>query len=184
MHDDSFLSLLKTAILKEVKGYLPVHEKASIITEGVKANTFTLKSLLLEWEWFNEKPKEIHLLSDAVKLAVKHKDNDYDLIINVLIQALKRGYEYILAQSTPESKRFCSLVRDVRNELYRARLYTKFLNKGRYYIGLFNFEHNTVELALEHFNKRFDKKVVIGSKGAYYTYNKGLLVQFQPLIAK
>jgi hypothetical protein len=159
LHDDSFISLLKAAILSKVWNRKAIHE--SLSSKGLSVNDYSLKRCQLEWEWLCEPPMDVSKLRKAVDLFTLHKVKDYDLLFKVLRQALIHGPDYVLLRKSREARRFCNMVRSVRSEFHKACVFGRFKeDKNKLFCNFF-FSHKIQNLLVEHFSKRFPGKEVI-----------------------
>ncbi len=161
-YDDSFISLLKAAILSDVWNAELIHESLSKNCPSV--NTYSLKRCLLEWEWVHEPAKDISKLKNAVSLFLLHKYKDYNLLFKVLQQALLHGPEYILMRKSPEASKFCNMVRSVRSEYHRARIFSTFKQVNNKLFCNYYFNHKIQPLLANYLSKRFpDKEVIVNN---------------------
>ncbi len=155
LHDDSFTSLLKAAILSEVRiNKINNHELINV-------NDFSLKRCLLEWEWAHEPSSDVSKLSNAVGLFILHERKDYELLFKVLRQALIKGSGFIFSGCSPEAVKFCSMVRSVRSEFHKARIFTKLREEGGKLFCNYFFSHRINDLLINHFTRQFPDKEVV-----------------------
>jgi hypothetical protein len=170
VYTDSFNDLVKACILKEVKGYEPVMEANLKSKEFTSVKEHTMNQLLIEWNWANGTPHNVSGLEDAIRLALRHNKSSHELIFSVINQALKNGVDYVLTRRSYEAKRFCNLVRSVREELRSAKLNMKFINSGSTLLGKYVFNHKIADLLLDFYQKRFpEKQVVISNNHRAYS---------------
>ncbi len=156
--NDTFESLVKAAILKEIKGYTPTK---SYTLNCITTDKYSLNELLVEWNWAKGTPRNITSLKPAIKLALMHRYVDYDLIFKVITQALTYGVDYVLTRKSKEAHTFCNMIYSVRKEIRDAKLNIKFINKGKCLIGKCFLKHKTSNILKEFYQKRFPEKMVI-----------------------
>jgi len=161
VYDESFNSLLKACILKEVKGYDPVTEATLDSKEFTSVNDYQLNQLFIEWDWVNGTPHNVSGLETAINFALRHRVVNKELLFKVISQALKRGVDYVLTRRSFEAKRFCNQVLAVREELRNAKLNMKFTRDGDTLLGRYLFSHDIADLLLEFYQKRFPEKQVV-----------------------
>jgi len=92
--------------------------------------------------------------------ALLHKDpGKYKLIDQVIKQAEEKGLSYVLCKVSDEARRFCNLARQVGAERYRAISFIRLQPIDHYKVlmGEFELKHNTAELIMLHFMKRFPR---------------------------
>ena len=153
-----FPSLLKAAILKEVRGYNPV---SSPTPNCVNADNFNLNELFIEWDWTNGTPHNISALEKAINLALRHKHCSMKLIFKTISQALKWGVDFVLTRRSREARQFCNFVISVREELRNAKMNIKFIRTNNALIGHYLFSHNISDLLQSFYQKRFPNKRII-----------------------
>ncbi len=159
IYKKEFSSVVKAAILKEVRGYEPI--ESSDLTYPT-TESFNLNELFIEWDWLNGTPHNISGLEHAVNLAMRHKHCSMSLIFSTITQALKYGVDFVLTRRSRESRQFCNLVLSVREELRNAKMNIKFIRTPDALIGHYLPSHNISDLLQSFYQKRFpDKKIVI-----------------------
>ncbi len=164
IYNNNFKSIIKASILKEIKGYTPVTEANLKDNNFIHTKDTQLNQLFIEWDWINGTPHNILSLEKALNLALRHHSCKMDLIFKVITQALKKGVDYILTRRSPEARKFCNLVLDVREELRNAKLNIHFKKESNLLIGRYLFSHNIADLLKEFYQKRFpEKKVIINN---------------------
>jgi probable DNA metabolism protein len=95
-----------------------------------------------------------------VAYALLHKDpNKYVVIDKVIAQAKEKGISYVLCKVSNEARQFMKLARAVSAEKYRATAFMRLqpINQHKVLYGEFQIEHQTAELIMLHFMKRFPR---------------------------
>jgi probable DNA metabolism protein len=130
----------------------------------------------------NNSPSAVRIFQRRVALALLHRDSGkYCLIDQAIAQAKDHGISYVLCKISPEAKKFYSLAAAVAREKHRAisflRLQPVTLTLGeekqqQVLYGEFELEHQTAELVMLHFMKRFPRYgiMIIFGKEAYLGY--------------
>ena len=95
-----------------------------------------------------------------ISLALLHSDaNKYAIIDKAIEQAKEKGISYILCKVSPEARKFMRLANDVGREKYRATAFMRLqpIDQHRVLYGEFEIQHQTAELIMLHFMKRFPR---------------------------
>ncbi len=111
----------------------------------------------------------------------RHKEFDSGLVSKVLKQADEHGAEYVISNISDESRELYTKSREVGCESHRAQGFLRFSEAGEALIAKAEFEHDIIDIVLDHFMKRFPrKKLVIISRGKAYVGERGLVVIEDP----
>lgn len=119
----------------------------------------------------NNSPSAVRIFQRRVALTLLHRDaGKYRLIDQAIAQAKDHGISYVLCKISPEAKKFYSLAAAVAREKHRAisfiRLQPVTLPLGeekqqQILYGEFTLEHQTAELVMLHFMKRFPRYTIM-----------------------
>ena len=99
-------------------------------------------------------------LSRLIALALLHRDPaKYAVIDKAIEQVKEKGISYILCKVSPEARKFMRLANDVGREKYRATAFMRLqpIDQHRVLYGEFEIRHQTAELIMLHFMKRFPR---------------------------
>jgi probable DNA metabolism protein len=99
-------------------------------------------------------------LEKHIALALLHSDpNKYSVIDKAIEQAKEKGVSYVLCKVSAEAKKFMKLARAVGAEKYRATAFMRLqpIDQHRVLYGEFEIQHQTGELIMLHFMKRFPR---------------------------
>ena len=122
---------------------------------------------------FSQELDELKPAGDAEALRLFKKDlffallnrnpSKYRIIDQVIKQAGEKGLSYVLCKVSDEAKRFFRLAREVGAERYRATAFIRLqpLDQQRVLFGEFEIKHQTGELIMLHFMKRFPQYNII-----------------------
>jgi probable DNA metabolism protein len=102
-------------------------------------------------------PPELRRL---IALALLHRDPaKYSVIDKAIEQAKEKGMSYVLCKVSAEAKKFMKLARAVGAEKYRATAFMRLQPIDRHHVlyGEFEIQHQTAELIMLHFMKRFPR---------------------------
>jgi probable DNA metabolism protein len=105
-------------------------------------------------------PEAAEMFRREVSLALLHRDPaKYAVIDKAIEQANEKGLSYVLCKVSNEAKKFLKLARAVGAEKYRATAFIRLqpIDQHRVLYGEFQIEHQTAELIMLHFMKRFPK---------------------------
>ncbi len=117
----------------------------------------------------DRKPRELDPVGDPaaremfrreVAYALLHRDPaKYRIIDQAVEQANKKGLSYVLCKVSAEGKKFMQLARAVGAEKYRATAFMRLqpIDQHRVLYGEFEIQHQTAELIMLHFMKRFPR---------------------------
>ena len=106
----------------------------------------------------NGDPEALSQFKQQIFFALLHKDpGKYKLIDQVIKQAEEKGLSYVLCKVSDEARRFRNLARQVGAERYRAISFIRLqpIDQYKVLMGEFELKHNTAELIMLHFMKRF-----------------------------
>jgi len=99
----------------------------------------------------------------------RHKEFNPRLVEDVAEQAREHGFEYIVSCVSEEAKELHYKSRAVGCEIHRAHSFLRFQEKGDALVAKGDFEHDIVDLVLDHFMMRFPrKKIVLLTDGKAY----------------
>jgi len=104
--------------------------------------------------------KALELFKKDVFLALLNKNpSKHRIIDKVIEQAKDKGLSYVLCKVSEEAKRFHRLAREVGAERYRATAFMRLqpIDQHRVLYGEFEIQHQTGELIMLHFMKRFPR---------------------------
>ncbi|MCU0641725.1 MAG: DUF4130 domain-containing protein [Candidatus Margulisbacteria bacterium] len=93
-------------------------------------------------------------------LALLHRDQaKYAVIDKAIAQAKEKGVSYVLCKVSDEARKFMKYARAVGAEKYRATAFMRLqpIDQHRVLYGEFALEHQTAELIMLHFMKRFPR---------------------------
>ena len=124
-------------------------------------------------------PPELRRL---IALALLHRDpNKYSIIDKAIGQAKEKGISYVLCKVSPEAKKFLRLANDVGREKYRATAFMRLqpIDRHRVLYGEFEPQHQTAELIMLHFMKRFPRYniMIVFNNEVYIGRNKEIFRQ-------
>jgi probable DNA metabolism protein len=85
----------------------------------------------------------------------------------VRYQADAYGVSYVISTVSKESRELYKKSRQVSSEIHRYISFMRLIRSGDKLVGKAEFEHNTEELVLAHFKKRFPQKKIVLLSGAY-----------------
>ena len=105
-------------------------------------------------------PDAREMFRREVAYALLHRDpNKYAVIDRAIEQAKTKGISYVLCKVSNEARKFMKLARAVGVEKYRATAFMRLqpIDQHRVLYGEFAIEHQTAELIMLHFMKRFPK---------------------------
>lgn len=106
----------------------------------------------------------LHLFKKDLFFALLNKNpKKYHIIDQVIKQATEKGLSYVLCKVSDEAKRFFRLAREVGAERYRATAFIRLqpVDQHRVLFGEFEIKHQTGELIMLHFMKRFPQHNII-----------------------
>ncbi len=125
-------------------------------------------------------PEALDKFKQLVFYALLHRDpGKYRIIDRAIEQVNEKGISYVLCKVSDEARKFKSLARQVSAERYRATAFMRLqpIDQYRVLMGEFELRHNTAELIMLHFMKRFPRykimlvfgsEVYIGSNGEIF----------------
>ena len=108
----------------------------------------------------SDDPDAVEIFRREVSLALLHRDPaKYALIDKAIEQAREKGLSYVLCKVSTEARKFMKLARAVGVEKYRATAFIRLqpIDQHRVLYGEFQIEHQTADLIMLHFMKRFPK---------------------------
>ena len=112
-----------------------------------------------------------------VSLALLNKSPaKYTVIDKAIEQARTKGISFVLCKVSDEARKFRKLAREVGAERYRATAFMRLqpIDQHKVLFGEFEIEHQTAELIMLHFMRRFPRNnimIVFGNE-AYIGRNK------------
>lgn len=158
VHSREFFSLLKAAISSKLYGYKPVFEgkfNEFLCSEFIHTKEMKLNELLLDWEWKIGKVKDFMKIKNAVEFASRHKNVDFSIIINTIIECLVRGPEFVFSHGNDVVRKFWKYARAVRREYRNSVSFMRIRKVGNSLLGKTQFNHKINDLIIRHFEKRF-----------------------------
>ena len=105
-------------------------------------------------------PEAIEMFRREVAYALLHRDPaKYVVIDKAIAQANEKGISYVLCKVSNEAKKFMQFARAVGAEKYRATAFMRLqpIDQHNVLYGEFELEHQTADLIMLHFMKRFPK---------------------------
>lgn len=105
-------------------------------------------------------PEAREMFQREVAYALLHRDPcKYTVIDQAITQAKEKGVSYVICKVSNEARRFMKLARAVGREKYRATAFMRLqpIDQHRVLYGEFQIEHQTAELIMLHFMKRFPR---------------------------
>ena len=99
-----------------------------------------------------------------VMMALLHKNRDRFKIIDAAIdQAKAKGLSYVLCKVSPEAKKFLDYARQVSFEYNKAISFIRLkpVDQHQVLMGEFEVKHQTAELIMQHFLRRFPTYVIM-----------------------
>lgn len=99
-----------------------------------------------------------------VMMALLHKNRDRFKIIDAAIdQAKEKGLSYVLCKVSPEAKKFLDYARQVSSEYHKAVSFIRLkpIDQHQVLMGEFEIRHQTAELIMQHFMRRFPTYAVM-----------------------
>jgi len=112
---------------------------------------------LVEIEGFAD-PKGQALFKRRVMMALLHKNKDRFRVIDAAIdQAKQKGLSYVLCKVSSEAKKFLDYSRQVSSEYHKAVSFIRLkpIDQHQVLMGEFEIRHQTAELIMQHFMRRF-----------------------------
>lgn len=112
-----------------------------------------------------------------ILLALLHRDpSKYRIIDRVIEQAKVKGLTYVLCKISNEARQFRSLARQVGGEYHRATAFMRLkpIDQHRVLYGEFEIKHQSAEMIIQHFTKRFPQYniMLVFGEEAYIARNK------------
>jgi probable DNA metabolism protein len=105
-------------------------------------------------------PEAFKLFKKELFFALLNKNPaKYHVIDQVIEQSRKKGLSYVLCKVSDEARKFHHLAREVGAEKYRATAFMRLqpIDQHRVLFGEFEIKHQTGELIMLHFMKRFPR---------------------------
>ena len=105
-------------------------------------------------------PETREMFRHEVAYALLHRDpSKYAVIDKAIAQAKEKGIGYIICKVSNEARKFMKLARAVGAEKYRATAFMRLQPIDRHHVlyGEFEIQHQTAELIMLHFMKRFPR---------------------------
>jgi probable DNA metabolism protein len=105
-------------------------------------------------------PEAVEMFRREVAYALLHRDpGKYAVIDKAIAQAKEKGVSYVICKVSNEARKFMRLARAVAFEKYRATAFMRLqpIDQHRVLYGEFVIEHQTAELIMLHFMKRFPR---------------------------
>ena len=105
----------------------------------------------------------------------------YRIIDQAIQQAKEKGLSYVLCKVSDEARRFHRLTREVGAERYRATAFIRLqpIDQNNVLFGEFEIKHQTGELIMLHFMKRFPRYnvMIVFGEEVYIGRNKEIFKQ-------
>jgi probable DNA metabolism protein len=108
----------------------------------------------------NGDPEAVEMFRREVAYALLHKDPaKYAVIDQAIEQAKEKGISYVICKVSNEARKFMKYARAVGAEKYRATAFMRLqsIDQHKVLYGEFELEHQTADLIMLHFMKRFPK---------------------------
>jgi probable DNA metabolism protein len=108
----------------------------------------------MSWQLFQRK----------AMLALLHKNPDRFKVVDAAEQqAQTKGLSYVLCKVSPEAKKFLDYARQVGFEYHKATSFIRLkpIDQQRILMGEFEIRHQTAELIMQHFMRRFPTYTVM-----------------------
>jgi probable DNA metabolism protein len=105
-------------------------------------------------------PRAKEIFGHEIALALLHKDPaKYRIIDAAIEEARQKGMSYVLCKVSDTARLFLKLARQVGAEKYRATAFIRLqpIDQHRVLFGEFAIEHQTAELIMLHFMRRFPR---------------------------
>ena len=145
---------------------LPFERNKLSNLEVLEKTNFTRKELALSTEdksdsnkpaIFTEDRKAIQIFKNEIYYALLHNKKSVDLIVEAIKQAEEKEISYVLCKISDEAKKMRDWARQVKIERMKAISFIRLkpINERGILVGQFEVRHNTEELILLHFMKRF-----------------------------
>ncbi|MDD4178603.1 MAG: DUF4130 domain-containing protein [Candidatus Margulisbacteria bacterium] len=127
-------------------------------------------------------PEAKEMFRREVSLALLHRDPaKYAIIDKAIEQAESKGISYVLCKVSAEARKFMKYARAVGAEKYRATAFIRLqpIDQHKVLYGEFAIEHQTAELIMLHFMKRFPRYNIMikFNKEVYIGRNKEIFKQ-------
>jgi probable DNA metabolism protein len=121
-------------------------------------------------------------LDKLIALALLHRDPaKYAVIDRAIEQAKTKGISYVLCKVSNEARQFLKLARAVGAEKYRATAFMRLqpIDQHRVLYGEFALVHQTAELIMLHFMKRFPRYniMIVFNREVYIGRNQEIFKQ-------
>jgi len=118
-----------------------------------------------------------NLFRRNIFLALLHSDPaKYRIIDQVIKQAKVKGLTYVLCKISNEARKFRSFARQVGGEYHRSTAFIRLkpIDQHRVLYGEFEIKHQTAEMIIQHFMKRFPQYniMLVFGEEAYIARNK------------
>lgn len=105
-------------------------------------------------------PEAFRMFKREVFLALLNNNPDkYRIVDQAIAQAREKGLSYVLCKVSDEARKFHRLAREVGAERYRATAFMRLkpIDQHRVLFGEFEIKHQTGDLIMLHFMKRFPR---------------------------
>ena len=125
----------------------------------------------------NGDPEALQMFRKDLFFALLNKSpSKYRIIDQAIEQCREKGLSYVLCKVSDEARRFHRLAREVGAERYRATAFMRLqpIDQHKVLFGEFEIKHQTGELIMLHFMKRFPRyniTIVLGNE-VYIGRNK------------
>jgi len=117
------------------------------------------KNKFSEIDWLNA--SDFPLFKKQVNLVFRHKNSSkFRLIENVLEEGLINGLTFVLNKASRNTHRFYSYAKSVTTDIHANKGFCRLKPTADYLIGEINPEHDTGDLVLNFFIRRFPQKKI------------------------
>lgn len=149
---------------------------------GVDLASEDLNQLFIRFTFYHKQPPGLNRLDDfkllrqEFSIALRHRQDQYELCLEVAKQALEKGIPYVTFGVSPEARALKNVCKEVIVEVNRAKSlrFSPHPQSHSIYWAEFDIQHDTADLILKYFAKRYPMRIlVIYSRRVAYWWKKG-----------
>ncbi len=120
--------------------------------------------------------RDFKLLRQEFSIALRHKEDQYDLCLEVARQSLEKGLPYVTFAVSSEARELKEFCKEVIVEVNRAKglRFSPHSDARSIYWAEYNIYHETADLILKYFAKRYPMRclVIYGKRSVYWYKDK------------
>lgn len=159
-------AIIAEAIYSKLLGLQRSDDESDLATDSSSEN---LNQLLIRFVYHYGQPPGISRAEDFKALrrefaiALRHKTDHYNLCMEVAKQALEKGLPYVMYGVSPAARMLKTATKEVIVEVTRAKSlrFASHPDEKSIYWADFNVRHNTADLILNYFAKRFPMRILL-----------------------